>query len=64
MINDQEVIYFCFFTFNFLSSVLVLLFYRALNFVIERKIVLMGDDACFRPPIIIKSHACSFQIQS
>jgi hypothetical protein len=33
----------------------VLIFQRALTFVIERKIVLVSD-ACFRLPISIKSH--------
>jgi hypothetical protein len=50
---SQEVIYSCFFTFNFSSNVLTLLFNV---FVIERKIVLEGD-ACSRPLIItIKIH--------
>jgi hypothetical protein len=31
-------------------------FQCALAFAIKRKIALVGDDACSRPPITIKSH--------
>jgi hypothetical protein len=50
-INDQEVIFPYLFAFNFSSNVLV----HPLAFAIERNIAL-GGDACFRPPITIKSH--------
>jgi hypothetical protein len=53
-IDDQEVIYPCLFAFNF-SSIISITLQCALTFVVERKIVLVGD-ACSRPPITIKSH--------
>ncbi len=48
-------IYLCLFTFNLLSNVLILFFQLALASSIERKIILI-DNACFRPSIIIKSY--------
>jgi hypothetical protein len=54
-IDDWEIIYPCFFLFNFLDNILVFFLSMLKAFVIERKIVL-AVDACFRPPIIIRSH--------
>jgi hypothetical protein len=54
MIDDHEIIYFCFF-----HSIFKITCYFALQQVlasaIEKKIALAGD-VCFRPPITIKSH--------
>ncbi len=55
MIDDQEVIYFYLFVFNFSNNMLVLFFKCALASAIERKIVL-ASDSCFKPSIIIKFH--------
>jgi hypothetical protein len=54
MIDDYEVIYPYLFTFNFLSSVLVL-FSNILTSIIKKKIAL-ANDVCFRPPITIRFH--------
>ncbi len=52
-IDDQEVNYFVFFI-QFFRERVNIIWKHVLVLAIEKKIVLAGD-ACFRPPIIIKS---------
>jgi hypothetical protein len=49
-INNWEVIYPCFFAFNFSSNVLVFAFQHVLTFSIKKKIALVSN-VCFKPPI-------------
>jgi hypothetical protein len=55
MIDDQHVIYPCFFAFKFSRQRVSIALQHALTFAIEKKIEL-GSDVCFRPPITIRSH--------
>jgi hypothetical protein len=54
-IDNQNVIYPYLFAFSFSSSMLILLFNMLLASAIEKKIPLVGD-ACYGPPITIKSY--------
>ncbi len=55
MIDDQHVIYPYLFAFKFSRQHVSTALQDVLTFVIEKKIELVSD-ACFRPPITIKSH--------
>ncbi len=52
-IDDEELIYPCFFCIQFFKQHLSIAFQHALAFVIQRKIVLVGD-VYSKPPLIIK----------
>jgi hypothetical protein len=54
-ISNQKINYFHLFCIQFFKQRVSIAFQHALKYVIKRKIAL-ASDACYTPPIIIRSH--------